>query len=219
MKPTPGQGKSPSGLAAGIAIGRAGNGRQLCPVGPFHRVAAFSRLRRPSRRRNDEGVTLIEVVVAFTVLLITVLPLTYLLTSALSSAADSRQRTSALQLADSWLEILSNTQPPVSNGIVITNTPTNPATFSNITASNTQIPNSTLAGTTYAVSADYVPQSVNNQGGSDLCSSGQPPSPSHPDVILLQVTVTWNHGNSSVTDTTAVDYPQPGLQTQGFLSV
>ncbi len=157
--------------------------------------------------------------VSFTVLLITVLPLTYLLTSVMSSAADSRQRTSALQLADSWLEILSNTQPPVSNGIVITNTPTDPSTFTNITAANTQIPTSTLAGTTYAVSADYVPQSVNNQGGSDLCSSGQPPSPSHPDVILLQVTVSWNHGNSSVSDTTAVDYPQPGLQTQGFLSV
>jgi Tfp pilus assembly protein PilV len=170
-----------------------------------------------ARRRSDDGISLIEVMVAFTILLITVVPLTYLLTSAISSAADARQRQAALQLADSWLEVLSNSSLPTTNGAIITNQPQNPATW--ISATTTQIPKSTLAGTAFAVTANFTTQSVNNQGQSDLCSSGQPPSPSHPAVILLQVTVSWNHGNSSVSDTTAVNYPQPGLQTQGFLSV
>ena len=60
---------------------------------------------------------------------------------------------------------------------------------------------------------------MNNLGQSDLCSSGQPPSQSHPAVIVLQVTVTWNGGNSAVTDTTALNYPTQGIQTQGFLAV
>ena len=156
---------------------------------------------------------------AFTILLITVLPLTYLLTSAVSSAANARQRTAALQLADSWLEVLSNSSLPTQNGAIITNSPQDPSTFTGITSATTQIPKSTLAGTAFSVTAEFTTQSVDNQGQSDLCSSGQPPSPSHPAVILLQVKVTWNHGNSAVTDSTAVNYPQPGLQTQGFLAV
>ena len=157
--------------------------------------------------------------VAFTILLITTLPLTYLLTSAVSSAADARQRQAALQLADSWLEVLSNSSVPAVNGSPITNQPTNPLTLLGTNAANTPIPKSTLAGTNFTVSANFTLQSVNNRGQSDLCSSGQPPSPSHPGVILLQVTVSWNQGNSSVTDSTALNYPQPGLQTQGFLAV
>jgi Tfp pilus assembly protein PilV len=182
----------------------------------FHQVAQ----RSARHRRGDEGISLVEVMVAFTILLITVLPLTYLLTSAVSSAANSRQRVAALQLADSWLEVLSNTTLPTnSSGAIVTNTPTDPSTFQGITATSTQIPKSPLAGTAFAVTAEFTTQSVSNQGQSDLCSSGQPPSPSHPAVILLQVKVSWNHGNNSVTDTTAVNYPQPGLQTQGFLAV
>ena len=49
---------------------------------------------------------------SFTILLITILPLTYLLTSSIASASDARERQAALQLADSWLEVLSNTSLP-----------------------------------------------------------------------------------------------------------
>ena len=38
-------------------------------------------------------------------------------------------------------------------------------------------------------------------------------------MILLQITVTWNQGHNSVNETTAVNYPKPGLQTEGFLAV
>ena len=167
---------------------------------------------------TDEGISLIEVIVAFVILLVTVLPLTYLLTSAVQSSSDARQRTAALQLADSWLE----TCPTLlrRRGRTVRSSPVQTQTASTlINSSKTQVPQSTLAGTNFSVSAEYTTQSVNNQGQSDLCSSGQPPSPSHPSVILLQVTVSWNHGQSSLSDTTAIDYPQPGLQTEGFLAV
>jgi len=156
---------------------------------------------------------------ALTVLMITVLPLSYVLTSAMSSAANTRQRAAALQLADSWMEVLSNSTLPTTNGAIITNHAQDPATFPGLSGTATQLPKSTLAGTPFVVRANFTTQSVNNQGQSDLCSSGQPSSPSHPSVILLQVTVTWNQGHNSVNDTTAVNYPKPGLQTEGFLAV
>ncbi len=179
-------------------------------------------MQRPTRhRRGDEGMTLVEVMVAFSILIITLVPLTYLLTSVVASAADARQRQAALQLADSWLEVLSNSSLPTdpATGPSSPTRPQDPVHLPQHHATSTPIPKSTLAGTDFGVSANFTTQSVNNQGQSDLCSSGQPPSPSHPAVILLQVTVTWNKGNSSVTDTTAVNYPQPGLQTEGFLAV
>ena len=64
------------------------------------------------RRRGDDGVSLIEVLIASIILLITMLPMGILLTTASSAATDARQRQAALQLADSWVEILSNSQPP-----------------------------------------------------------------------------------------------------------
>ena len=140
--------------------------------------------------RPDEGVSLVEVIVAFTILLITVLPLGYLLVASVSAAGDARERSAALQLADSWIEILSNTTPPTrADGALDTNDPVNPATLVN--ATTTQIPSTTLAGTVFSVSADYAFQSVTGQGATDLCTSGNAPSPSHPAVLKLQVTVTW----------------------------
>jgi Tfp pilus assembly protein PilV len=173
--------------------------------------------RRGAGAHGDEGVTLIEVLVAFVILLVTILPLTYLLTSSLASASDARQRQAALQLADSWLEILSNSSLPTVGGSPVTNQPQNPTAL--INTATTPVPKTTLAGTNFNVTAEFIPQSVDNQGQSDLCSSGQPPSQAHPAVIVLQVTVSWNGGNSSVSDTTALNYPTPGLQTQGFLAV
>lgn len=158
---------------------------------------------------TESGISLIEVVVAFTVLLITMVPIAYLLTSTVSSAATARQREAALQLADSWMEILTNSTPPVnSSGVVITNTPTTPTL-----PAGAQTPKSSLAdGTSFKVTANYTLQSVVNVGDTDLCSGG------NPGVIQLQVTITWGDGQT-LTDTTNVDYPQPGLQTEGYISL
>ena len=160
-------------------------------------------------------MTLVEVLVATVVLLVTMIPMGILLTSVSSGAANARQRQAALQLADSWVEILSNSQPPTgSDGTVLTNVPTTP-----VAPAGTPTPSTTLAGTNYTVTAAYTENLVNDVGQSDLCSAGQPPSPTHPGVIQLKVTVTWDNGSQTLSDTTEINYPKPGLQTEGFLAI
>jgi len=167
------------------------------------------------RRGDDDGVTLVEVLVAGIVLLITMIPMGVFLANATSAASQSRQREAAVQLADSWVEILANSQPPTHNdGAVAVDISATP-----VAPTGTQAPPSTLAGTTYVVKAVYTIAAANELSGSDLCSSGEPPSPTHPDVIELQVTVWWNHMKPSVPDSTEINYPKPGLQTDGFLAV
>src|SRR5664280_906306 len=110
-------------------------------------------------------------------------------------------------------------RPPSNptDGSVLTNgrlvTPTAPA--------GTASPPTVVAGTTYAVTAGYAPGLASDGLQSDLCSSGQPPSQSHPGVISLQVIVSWDGGAAghSVTVTTDINYPKPGLQTEGFLAI
>ncbi len=170
---------------------------------------------RWTSRHSDEGVTLVEVLVAFVLLLVVMLPMGILLTDVSKQAALARQRQAALQLADSWVSVLSNASPPTgSGGQVLTNTPQPPTAPTGVIA-----PASTLAGTAYAVTANYTEALVNNVGQSDLCADGEPPSPSHPGVIQVQVTVSWDRGRYSVADTTNISYPKPGLQTEGFLAV
>ena len=172
--------------------------------------------RRVVRLRADDGVTLVEVLVASVILLVTMIPMGMLLTSASSAAVNTRQRQAALQLADSWVEILANSQPPTrSDGSVHTYDPHTP-----VAPPGTVAPPSTLAGTTYTVSADYIETLVNANGQSDFCSAGQPPDPSHPGVIQLEVTVSWGPApQHSLLLTTDINYPKPGLQTEGFLAV
>lgn len=172
------------------------------------------------RRRGDDGVSLVEVLIASIILLITMLPMGILLTTVSSASTDARQRQAALQLADSWVEILSNSSPPTSTdpatpGSVLTNTPRTP-----VAPANTLTPPTTLAGTTFGVQAAYSETSVTTGSQSDLCTAGQPPSPSHPGVIQLLVTVTWDaHGNHTLSVATEINYPKPGLQTEGFLAI
>lgn len=166
-------------------------------------------------RRSDDGITMVEVLVATIVLLVTMIPIGILLTNVSSVSATARQRQAALQLADSWVEILSNSQPPTgTDGSVLTNVPSAP-----VAPAGTPTPPNTLAGTTFAVTASYTENLVNDIGQSDLCSAGQPPSPSHPGVIQLKVTVTWDNGSHQLSDTTEINYPKPGLQTEGFLAI
>ncbi len=89
--------------------------------------------RRRLDRRNcgDDGVSLLEVVVAFTVLMIALVPLSYLFTTAVIQAGQSTNQQTALSIAEKWVETLSNTTPPVnSNGEVVvdkSNPPEGPA--------------------------------------------------------------------------------------------
>lgn len=156
-----------------------------------------------------------EVMVAFTILLIIILPIGYLLDATVGQATQARQRLAALQLAEQWVEILSNSTPQLHNGSPLTSRPLPP-----VDPAGQASANPTIAGTTFTVLSSYTEQLVNNgTGQSDLCSAGEPPSKSHPAVIVLQVTVSWDRGHFSVTDTTNLEYPQPGVQTDGFIAI
>jgi Tfp pilus assembly protein PilV len=77
---------------------------------------------RAADRGRDEGVTLIEVVVAFTVLMIALIPLSYLFSTSVIQAGQSTNEQTALSIAEQWVETLSNVTPPVNaNGEVIVN--------------------------------------------------------------------------------------------------
>ncbi len=72
---------------------------------------------------GDDGVTLLEVVVAFVILMISLIPLSYLFTNALISAGQSTNQQTALSIAEKWVEVLENTTPPVNSyGEVVVDT-------------------------------------------------------------------------------------------------
>jgi Tfp pilus assembly protein PilV len=177
---------------------------------------------RPAlRRRSDDGVTLVEVLVASVLLLVTMIPMGIFLTSATSSAVATRQREAALQLADSWVEILANSDPPTYEGTVNVVTGQGGGAAPVLPA-GVQPPPSTLVGTNYSVSAQYSINTVAHVGQSGLCAAGTLPSAKHPSVIVLTVDVAWYGGDKSkhtVSDSTEINYPKPGIQTEGFLAV
>ncbi len=90
---------------------------------PRRRNTAAERRGHPT----DAGVTLVEVVVAFIVLMIAVLPATYLFGSSVIQAGQSTDQQAALSIAEQWVETLSNVTPPVDrNGEVFVGTKSAP---------------------------------------------------------------------------------------------
>ncbi len=59
-------------------------------------------------------MTLVEVMVAFVVLMIALIPLSYLFTTSLIQAGQAKNQQTALSIAEKWTEILSNVTPPVN---------------------------------------------------------------------------------------------------------
>ena len=181
----------------------------------YHELRCLTCQREARRARGDEGISLMEVMVALTILLIVILPIGYLLDASVGQATQARQRLAALQLAEQWVEILSNSTPPLVGNSVVTATPETP-----VDPAGQASAHPTIAGTTFTVTSTYTAQSVNNgTGQSDLCSAGEPPSPNNPAVIVLQVQVSWDRGHFAVTDTTNLQYPQPGVQVDGFIAI
>jgi Tfp pilus assembly protein PilV len=177
---------------------------------------------RAAGRVTDNGMTLIEVVVAFVILLIALIPLSYLFTTSLIQAGQSKNQVQALSIAEKWTEILSNVTPPVNSyGEVIVDTnnaPVGPAAGSTSTTAAYSVPGagstpSTLAvagTTTMAVATAANPQtaSVTTSVGQDsITYTGQ--TYSGLNIVSLTGVTGWSQtetiaNGAAITQTTAV---------------
>jgi hypothetical protein len=160
---------------------------------------------------------LVEVMVAFVILLIATLPLAYLLDRVSAQTATTRARLEAMQLAERWVAVLSNSNPPLVNGpggsyvpLGRPETPVDPAQF--------LIADPTIGGTAFTTRVTYTQQAVSAGDNSNQCASTNSLNAARPGVVSLQVTVSWGVGNY-LTDSTNIDYPKPGVQSDGFISI
>ena len=171
--------------------------------------------KRMEGNESDSGVTLIEVMVAFVILMITVLPASYLLSNEVGQASTARDSLTALGIAEQWMEQLAQAQDPPpqnSNLGVWTNTLLSPSLLPAGWAPGS-LP-VTRGGVTYKVSAEYNWASPSGGGNPDLCTSAPGAAP----VLNLAVVVKWGRSDS-VQDSTNIDFPTPGIPAYGFLSM
>ena len=157
-------------------------------------------------------MSLLEVVMAIVILLMILVPISYVLTNSITQSANARQRTTALGLAEQTIETLNNQGPPVVNGVPAVGVWSTPAT-------------QTLTNGTYHVSDAFYWASIN--GVDNLCTS-----PTVPQALDVSVKVTWgsytyttspsnfiSDPSETVTDATLLDYPPSSVPTNGFLTV
>ena len=109
---------------------------------------------------------------AFVVLMIALIPLSYLFTTSLISAGQSTNQQAALSIAEKWTEVLSNTTPPVDDfGAVVTDknvAPSGPAPTSSVgavasTSNNHALSNSSYSTIVVTSSASFQPATAANQ--------------------------------------------------------
>lgn len=164
-------------------------------------------MRRQALRhdgRDEAGFTLVEVIIAFVILMIVLVPVASVLANSIGQAASARERLTALSLAEQYIEKYSNSLPPTtpSHGDRIETNATVPGTP----------PRQTLSGVTYSVESRF--RWASDQGSPDLCTSG-----AEPTVLEVHVTVSWSNDTQQVSDTTVLNYPPAGIPKDGFLAV
>ena len=196
-----------SRTGAGAVRFRAALGRILGRALPFAAGsggtgAGESGADRLRRERPEGGFGLIEVMIAFSILMLALVPVAALLTNVINQAANARERLTALSLAEQYIESLNNSGPHLNAG-------NQPIIGTSVLETATPIVRSSVA---YKVYSDFTWTAAEGTNP-DLCTSG-----SAPKVLNLQVTVDWG-ANSSLTDTTVLDYPPAGIPTYGFLAV
>jgi hypothetical protein len=142
---------------------------------------------------------MLEVVISISLLLLIIVPMSYLFTNVLSQAQTARQEITAIRLADAMLETLNYQGPPSdSNG----------QPDVGVTVDQTTV---TVSSVAYTESAKFS-WSPAGSGTPDLCTAGLAPE------LLLQVTVTWSP-NHTITDSTLLNFPPSGVVTDGFLGI
>lgn len=176
-------------------------------MGTFESHRQYARLSA-RRWRGDEGVTLIEVVVSFVVLLLVILPLGYLVTNEVAQAAAAKNQLAALGIAEKWVEILGTAQdpPPTSGTLAVdADVPLVPKL-----PDGTSVPTETRGDTVFTIRSEYTWTGTQDASRApDLCLSGGA------QVLNLTVTVSWGRGHE-ITDTTVLNFPAPGIPQYGF---
>lgn len=162
-----------------------------CPLPDHHR----------GERRREDGFGLVEMLVAFTILLIVLTATATLTTSLLGQAASTKDQVTATDLADQALAQVA--EEPLSTLSADVNRTVDLTTSGPVT----------VAGTPFAM-AQYLGW-YGTGAAPSLCTSGNPP-----EVLQATVTVTWDHGRQRIAETSVIDPPYGAAQsTDGWLSV
>jgi hypothetical protein len=169
-------------------------------------VDAFHKFRREvkestCRHLDEDAFGLIDVMIAFTILLIVLIPMVFVMTELGAQTSANSRSVTAGELAEQALESagqLSLNGTDGSNGLLA-------ALQNGITTSPV---------VNFEKYTSFVQLSWSNIGSTkNLCTSGAPPQ-----VILATATVTWNGG--TVTENTAINPPYGALNpNEGFVPV
>jgi hypothetical protein len=169
---------------------------------------------------REEGIGLAEVIVAFAVLLIVLVPVSYVLNNVISQAGTAKSKIQALSIAEKWVEKLAAKGPPTVSKTTPRPTVGNPISVGTTPAAKT--PPATPAPKKYTVAATikyypsakfyWVLRTAKTPNTPDLCTSATIPQ-------IIGLTVTVHYLGGSIKDTTVLDYPPAGLPKYGFLGV
>lgn len=160
-------------------------------------------------------MTIIELVIAFAILMMVLVPIAMLLGNVIGQAASSRQRLTALSLAEQYLEKLNNTP-------VLLNTTTATAHKAIATTVNSTMPKTDVtvklgasrrSTVSYTVYARFT-WALHQHSTPDLCAAGTAPT-----LLDLKVTVEWGRAQQKISDTTLINFPATGILTEGFLAI
>lgn len=154
-------------------------------------------------------MSIVELVVAFAILMVVLVPIALLLSNVIGQAATSRERLTALSIAEQYLDLLNNT-PLDGTHNQTPNDTTLPIVGKTLQQTSSALLRSTVSYTVFARFTWAV-----HEGTLDLCTSGEAPT-----LLNLRVTVKWSHHETQqITDTTMIDYPPSGIVTDGFVAV
>jgi len=149
--------------------------------------------------REEDGFGLIDAMISLAVLLVILTATSYLVDNVVQQAASSREKVAATELAEQWLEQISNApisslQGYISRDVQLTSTP---------------VP---VGNVNYTVWGHL--EWADTGATQSLCASGNPPQ-----VIRATITVKWNNGQSA--GETSVINPPYGtvIPGDGFLSI
>jgi Tfp pilus assembly protein PilV len=148
------------------------------------------------RAITEAGFGLLDVLLALVVLLVVIIPATYLIDTTVQQSASARSKVAATELAEQELEALNNSTLATLEGFLNTTTTVGTQSVSNVTY-------------TTSVYLDW-----KGTGASpNLCSAGTPPQS-----MSANATVSWGTATTQqVTEESVIDppYNQPGFNISG----